>query len=71
MRGTYSSGASRCVESPAGGARITHRVPGASNGELLARHIFQSGYSTVAAVFALGSDSRKRVQNFNLDVQHG
>ena len=43
----------------------------ASNGELLARHIFQSGYSTVAAVFALGSDSRKRVQNFNLDVQHG
>ena len=42
-----------------------------SNGELLARHIFQSGYSTVAAVFALGGDSRKRVENFNLDVQHG
>ena len=31
----------------------------ASNGELLAHHIFQSGYSTIAAVFAVGYDSRK------------
>lgn len=30
----------------------------ASNGELLAHHIFQSGYSTIAAVFAVGYDSR-------------
>ena len=28
----------------------------ASNGELLAHHIFQSGYSTIAAVFAVGYD---------------
>ena len=41
----------------------------ASNGELLAHHIFQSGYSTIAAVFAVGYDSRKEcVILFNHDV---
>ena len=40
----------------------------ASNGELLAHHIFQSGYSTIAAVFAVGYDSRKEILFNHNDV---
>ena len=42
----------------------------ASNGELLARHIFQSGYSTIAAVFAVGYYSRQEYSSPLTEQQH-